>query len=220
MIRPGKILIAGAIVAAVLAILFYLLPQREDEDIDQTANIPGQPIISWQKIKITEERKNVLIDITVPRIIIGSSYNLDSEINKAITWRVDLLKSEFISGVTTAAYDNGETNILNIETVWSDLERVGATNIPADTLDGALLINIMFQSRNNRAILDEARRLLKVGGKLLVVDWKVEPTPFGPPLSDRLSPEKVKEFAGSLGLKEAKQFDAGPYHYGFVLIKQ
>ncbi|HCU48192.1 TPA: class I SAM-dependent methyltransferase, partial [Patescibacteria group bacterium] len=42
---------------------------------------------------------------------------------------------------------------------------------------------------------------------------------FGPPLSDRLSPEKVKEFAGSLGLKEAKQFDAGPYHYGFVLVK-
>src|SRR3989344_819393 len=116
MIRPGKILIAGAIVAAVLAIQFYLLPQREDEDIDQTANIPGQPIISWQKIKITEERKNVLIDITVPRIIIGSSYNLDSEINKAITWRVDLLKSEFISGVTTAAYDNGETNTLNIDT--------------------------------------------------------------------------------------------------------
>ena len=116
MIRPGKILIAGAIIAAVLAILFYLLPQREDEDIDQTANMPGQPIISWQKIKITEERQNVLIDITVPRIIIGSSYNLDSEINKAITWRVDLLKSEFISGVTTAAYDNGETNTLNIDT--------------------------------------------------------------------------------------------------------
>jgi len=116
MIRPGKILIVGAIIAAVLVVLFYLLPQREDEDIDQTANIPGQPIISWQKIKITEEEKNVLIDITVPRIIIGSSYNLDSEINKAITWRVDLLKSEFISGVTTAAYDNGETNTLNIDT--------------------------------------------------------------------------------------------------------
>jgi len=116
MIRPGKILIAGAIIAAVLAILFYLLPQREDEDMGQTANMPGQAVISWQKIKITEERKNVLIDITVPRIIIGSSYNLDSEINKAITWRVDLLKSEFISGVTTAAYDNGETNTLNVET--------------------------------------------------------------------------------------------------------
>ena len=116
MIRPGKILIVGAIIAAVLVVLFYLLPQREDEDIGQTANMPGQPIISWQKIKITEEKKNMLIDITVPRIIIGSSYNLDSEINKAITWQVDLLKSEFISGVTTAAYDNGETNTLNIDT--------------------------------------------------------------------------------------------------------
>src|SRR3989344_850745 len=116
MIRPGKILIVGAIIAAVLVVLFYLLPQREDEDIDQTANIPGQPIISWQKIKITEEKKNMLIDITVPRIIIGSSYNLDSEINKAITWRGDLLKKEFISGVNTTAYNNGETNTLNVDT--------------------------------------------------------------------------------------------------------
>jgi len=128
---------------------------------------------------------------------------------------VDILKSALEGVKSKAKLDN----ILNIETVWSDLERVGATSIPPDTLDAALLVNIMFQSRNNRALLDEARRLLKVSGKLLVVDWKVEPTPFGPPLSDRLSPEKVKEFAGSLGLKEAKQFDAGPYHYGFVLVK-
>lgn len=128
---------------------------------------------------------------------------------------VDILKSALEGVKSKAKLDN----ILNIEAVWSDLERVGATNIPPDTLDAALLINIMFQSRNNRALLDEARRLLKVGGKLLVVDWKVEPTPFGPRMADRLSPEKIKEFADSLELQVEKQFDAGPYHYGFVFIK-
>ena len=117
MIRPGKIFIAGAVIAAaVFAVLFYLFPQREDEDIDQTINIPGQPDISWQKITITEEKKNVLMNITAPRIIINGDYRLNSEINKAITQWIDYSKSDFISGVTTAAEDNGEANVLNIDT--------------------------------------------------------------------------------------------------------
>ena len=114
--RPEKNLIAGAIVMAVLATLFYLLPQRENKDRDQIAHIPGQPMVSWQKIKITEEEENVLINITVPRIIIiGSNDNLESEINKTITGQVESLKNEFIYSVTTVAEDNGETNTLYID---------------------------------------------------------------------------------------------------------
>ncbi|MFA4937043.1 MAG: class I SAM-dependent methyltransferase [Patescibacteria group bacterium] len=130
-------------------------------------------------------------------------------------YAVDILKAA-LEGVKSKAKLE---NILNIETVWSDLERVGVTKITPDTLDSALLINIMFQSRNNAALLDEARRLLKQGGKLLVVDWKVEPTPFGPAVANRVSPEKVRELVVKLNLKEEKFFDAGPYHYGFVFIK-
>src|SRR3989338_10623095 len=116
MIRPVKILIAGAVVAAVLAVLFYLLPQREDEYIDQTVNIPGQPDISWQKITITEEKKNVLMNITAPRIIINGDYRLNSEINTAITEWIDYSKNDFISAVATARPDNEETSTLNIDT--------------------------------------------------------------------------------------------------------
>ncbi len=134
---------------------------------------------------------------------------------KGKIYAVDILKAALEGVRGKAKLDN----ILNIETVWSDLERLGATSIPVGSLDAALLINIMYQSRNNIAILDEAKRLLKTGGRLLIVDWKVEQTPFGPPVNDRLSPEQVKEFAARAGLKEDKQFQAGAYHYGFIFVK-
>ncbi len=130
-------------------------------------------------------------------------------------YAVDILKSA-LEGVKSKAKLE---NILNIETVWSDLERLGATNIPEATLDSALLINILFQSRDNKTLFEEAKRLLKQGGKLLVVDWKIEPTPFGPPITDRMSPEKVRAVALTIGFSEEKFFDAGPYHYGFIFIK-
>jgi predicted methyltransferase len=96
---------------------------------------------------------------------------------------------------------------------------VGAAKLPAETLDFGLLVNIMFQSRQNENILREAHRLLKSGGKLLVVDWKVEPTPLGPPLESRLKPEAVAQLAAKVGFTPARQFEAGSYHYGFVLLK-
>src|SRR3990167_11327988 len=84
-----KIFIAVVIIAAVFASLFYLPQQRNNkntnEDTNKIANIIGQPIISQQKITITETERNMIININSVRIIIGSSYSLDSEINKAIT---------------------------------------------------------------------------------------------------------------------------------------
>ena len=130
-------------------------------------------------------------------------------------YAVDILKSA-LEGVASKAKLE---NLTNVETVWSDLERVGATRIPAATLDAALLMNIIFQSRQNEAMLKEAYRLLKLGGKLLVVDWKVEPTPFGPPLASRMTPEDVEHLALDVGFTVEKKFEAGSYHYGFVFLK-
>jgi len=109
--------------------------------------------------------------------------------------------------------------LLNVETIWSDLERPGAAKIPEGSLDRALLVNLMFQSRQNENIMREAWRLVKPGGELLVVDWKVQPTLFGPPLAQRLQPSAVEALAHKLGFKTKQQFEAGPYHYGFVFTK-
>ncbi len=131
-------------------------------------------------------------------------------------YAVDVLRSA-LDGVASKAKLE---NLTNIETVWSDVERIGATKVPAGTLDAALLVNIMFQSRKNEEMLKEASRLLKVGGKLLVVDWKVAATPLGPPMDQRIPPEQLTVLAKKAGFVVNKELEAGPYHYGILFVKQ
>jgi hypothetical protein len=116
MIKPKKILITGIVVSAIFAGLFYLLQQRENEDVNKTVNIISQPIVSWQKITITETMNNSVININSPKIIIYDNYDLESKVNEAITQHIEYSKDWFISGVTTAAEDSGETNTLRIDT--------------------------------------------------------------------------------------------------------
>lgn len=134
---------------------------------------------------------------------------------KGKVYALDILPAA-LEGVASKMKMSG---LFNVETVWSDLEHVGAAKIPEATLDRALLVNIMFQSRQNENILREVWRLLKPGGILLVVDWKVQPTLFGPPLANRLQPKVVTELAAKVGFKAEPQFEAGPYHYGIILTK-
>ncbi len=110
-------------------------------------------------------------------------------------------------------------NIGNVKLVWSDLERVGAADIPDGSCDVAVLANVLFQNKNHHAIIQEASRVLKKGGKLAIVDWKQTSSPFGPPPDLRVSQETVKTLADSLGLLFLDLFDVGAYHYGIVLQK-
>ena len=107
----------------------------------------------------------------------------------------------------------------NIKTVWSNLEKYGATNINDSSLERALLINILFQNEHPERILREAVRLLKKGGRLLVIEWKLGRFPFGPPADRRLIQENVEDLALAAGLKKIKGFKAGKFHYGLIFEK-
>ncbi|MBI2674255.1 MAG: hypothetical protein HYX22_00755 [Candidatus Yanofskybacteria bacterium] len=94
---------------------FYWFKQGGSDVVDN-AVILSQPIIRWQEITITESNPQIAMRINAPRIIVGNSYSLYSEINRAIAQHIESLKADFISAATTAAEDNGETNILNVKT--------------------------------------------------------------------------------------------------------
>jgi ubiquinone/menaquinone biosynthesis C-methylase UbiE len=112
-----------------------------------------------------------------------------------------------------------QTGITNVKTIWSDVEKVGAAEISPNTLDCVLLVNTLFQLNNHAPAFMEAARLLKSGGKLLVVDWKSIGAPFGPTQDRRVSPGKVKELAQQAGFKFLEEFEAGPYHFGQIYMK-
>jgi len=103
-------------VITILGCLFYWFKRHNSEIVGSGAVVLNQPIIKWQKITITESDQNIAMYIRAPRIIISNNYRVDNEVNQAIMQRIESLKDDFISAVSTAAEDNGETNILNVET--------------------------------------------------------------------------------------------------------
>lgn len=109
--------------------------------------------------------------------------------------------------------------ISNIKTIWADLEVYKSTKIPDNEVDIVLLNNTLFQSKKPKMVLKEAKRILKMDGKILIIDWKSTDSPLGPPVEKRIKDKKVKELAKDLDLKLVREFEAGSYHYGFIYKK-
>ena len=107
--------------------------------------------------------------------------------------------------------------IFNIKTVLSNIENKGGSKLPDESCDLVLMTNLLFQCENKNLVLEEGKRVLKSGGKILIVDWK-EDSPLGPE-KGRISAKKVKETTKELGLKLKKEFKAGDYHYGLIFEK-
>lgn len=133
-----------------------------------------------------------------------------------LVYAVDVLKDVLENIRKRAAMEN----LLNVQTVWADLERAGKTSIPSKNLDVAFLINVLFQSKDKLAILDEALRLLKDKARLVVVDWARDSLPFAPPKDKLVNFDEIKRWARSKGLVVQEEFSAGPYHKGIIFFKQ
>jgi len=111
-------------------------------------------------------------------------------------------------------------NLAQVLTIRSNLEVVGATPLADNSLDVALLINTLHQASSSLEMLKEASRLIKVGGRLLIIDWVDEAAILGPSLERRLKKEKLLTAVEFLGFDLIEDFIPGPYHYGLIFKKK
>ncbi len=124
----------------------------------------------------------------------------------------------------------------NIRPISSNVEDKNGSTLSNSSVDLVLMTNLLFQAGKKKEIFEEAKRILKSDGKILVVDWK-EDAPTGPK-EGRVSPEEIKKIAEEIGFKVEKpsaklgagapyrnevsgagEFEAGIYHYGLVFVK-
>lgn len=110
-------------------------------------------------------------------------------------------------------------NLANIEYIWGDIERPLGVKIANGSVDIAMLINNLFLAKDKMRMGREALRLLKSGGKLVIVDWKPVLAPFGPAPAARVSVEDAKIAMLTVGFRFVSGFLPGPYHYGLVFEK-
>jgi ubiquinone/menaquinone biosynthesis C-methylase UbiE len=111
-------------------------------------------------------------------------------------------------------------NIRNIKPLVCDLEKKDAcSSIPAGSADLVLFANITHQIKNRKGLFAEAYRLLKSGGKLLVIEWNDQPGPIGPVASDRISVIEIMDAAKQATFKHAGDIRVDHYHNGLTFIK-
>lgn len=104
----------------------------------------------------------------------------------------------------------------NVETVWGDIEKRGGTRLKDRSMDAVILSNVLFQAAHKQDVVAEARRILKPGGKLLVIDWAGAYGGMGPRPADVVPEHAAEELFITGGFHKAKSFRAGAHHYAIV----
>ncbi len=135
---------------------------------------------------------------------------------KGIVYAIDILK-DMLENIRKRAQSS---SLINVHTVWSDVERVGKTAIPAKSLDIAYLINTLSRSENAFKALDEANRLLRDKGRIVVVDWFKKIPSLGPAEELFVNFPQVKAWGLQNGYVVQEEFQAGAYHWGMILFRQ
>ncbi len=126
------------------------------------------------------------------------------------------VQKEFISKIKNMALQAG---LENVEVIWGDIEELGGTKIADNMIDAVILSNVLFQVEDKDGLVAETKRILKSGGKVLVVDWQESFSGLGPQPENIVSKMEAKKIFGSAGLAFEKEFDAGDNHYGLIYVK-
>jgi len=109
-------------------------------------------------------------------------------------------------------------NAYNVSTILCDLEQDGCPDIEDQSVDLVILSSLLHQVEKKEAVLREAYRVLKTGGRLLVVEWN-ETSPLGPPRAERVSEKEARLLLEKMGLRPSTDISAGSFHYAILYNK-
>jgi SAM-dependent methyltransferase len=104
---------------------------------------------------------------------------------------------------------------LRVQAILRDLVQNGS-GLPSSSQSAVLLFNILHHEDPN-SLLREAKRILRPGGLVAVLHWRSDlPTPRGPPLSIRPTPQDCVEWLETSGFEEIKPLNIEeicPFHF-------
>ncbi len=126
-------------------------------------------------------------------------------------YAVDVLESA-LESIQSKAKLQG---LFNIEAIRANLEEKRGSGLDHNSIDLVLLANILFQSSKKESIIEEAKRIVKPSGKIIIIEWEKEQL-MGPPEKFIVSKDKVSQIAKNNNLKEKKEFKAGKNHWGMI----
>jgi ubiquinone/menaquinone biosynthesis C-methylase UbiE len=100
--------------------------------------------------------------------------------------------------------------ITNIEAILSEESYIPLSDKSVNIL---LMANVFHELEDKLSLLKEVNRVLKMNGRLMIIDWKKMEMDFGPPLKERLDEKEVIATCFRNGFTLLERSNIGPYNY-------
>lgn len=107
----------------------------------------------------------------------------------------------------------------NIHPLWCDLEEALGIKIKDGVVDVGVLVNTLFQIEAKEVAVIEMGRTLRVGGRLVIIDWTDSFGGMGPAAYHVVTVEEAAALLESHNFVLEQTFPAGSHHYGLVFRK-
>lgn len=131
-------------------------------------------------------------------------------------YAVEIVK-DFLATIHTKVK---EAHLNNVEIIWGDIEKLGGTKIGDGVADAVVVSNVLFQVADKALCIEEIKRILKVQGRVFVIDWvEVHPELLGVSPRGAIPKSKMREMFEKQGFLFQREVNTGSHHYGMIFIK-
>jgi ubiquinone/menaquinone biosynthesis C-methylase UbiE len=113
-----------------------------------------------------------------------------------------------------------EAHLSNLECLHGNIEKLGGTKLKDCLADVLIISNVLSQAEDREGFIAEAKRILKPGGKILLIDWTDNHTLAAPVQEKLILKEKALELFARKNISLEREIDAGSHHYGIVLASR
>lgn len=106
--------------------------------------------------------------------------------------------------------------IFQVKTMCCDLEKEQGSGLESSSLDFILCANLLHQVDNQESIIKEASRILRSGGKMVVLDWKKKSFLFS---GEMFGESEVRKISKKHDFEKYSIIEAGDSHYGLMCVR-
>ncbi len=108
----------------------------------------------------------------------------------------------------------------NSEVIWGTIEKRGGSELGEGVVDLVILSNTLFLVPDKVELLREIARVLKKGGKVLLVEWLDSFGNMGPLPEMVVTPEKAESLFAGAGFTRIESIpESGDHHYGMIFVR-
>lgn len=122
--------------------------------------------------------------------------------------------------VARVIHEVEENQIKNLHPLWGDIEILRGSKLGDASVDMVVLSNILFQLDDKVGCIKEATRVLRPGGRILIIDWTESFGGLGPAPHHVFEQKMAEELLTKSGFtKLSDSLPAGEHHYAILFRK-